>query len=91
LGDHRAWVGFGRRTRLGLAAAEAGAYLVHRPFVIVILQRKILAPYRWVFRVVGQLNHAIKRIARLLLALEDVHEERDADHGRERGRANDNE
>ena len=74
LGNHRARVGFRRRVRPHFAAAVARAHLIHRPFVVVILQRKVLAPYRWIIRVVGQLDHAIKRIARLLLALEDIHQ-----------------
>ena len=74
LGDHRAWIGLGRRTRLRFAAAEAGAHLIHRAFVVVILQRKVLAPHRRVFGVVGQLDDAIKRVTRLLLALEDIHQ-----------------
>ena len=74
LGDDRARIGLGRRTRLGFAAAETGAHLIHRAFVVVILQRKVLAPHRRIFRVVGQLDDAIKRIARLLFALEDIHQ-----------------
>ena len=74
LRDDRARIGLGRRARLGFAAAEAGAHLIHRPFVVVVLQRKVLAPYRGIFGVVGQLDDAIKRIARLLFALEDIHQ-----------------
>ena len=74
LGDDRARIGLGRRARLGFAAAVAGAHLIHRPFVVVILQRKVFAPDRRVFGIVGQLDHPIKRIARLLFALEDIHQ-----------------
>ena len=74
LRDYGARIGLGRRARLGFAAAEAGAHLIHRPFVVVILQRKVLAPDRRVFRVVRQLDYTIKRITRLLLALEDIHQ-----------------
>ena len=74
LRDDRARIGLGRRARLGFAAAEAGAHLIHRAFVVVVLQRKVLAPHRRIFRVVGQLDDAIKRIARLLFALEDIHQ-----------------
>ena len=74
LRDDRARIGLRRRARLGFAAAVAGAHLIHRPFVVVILQRKVLAPHRGIFGIVGQLDHAIKRIARLLFALEDIHQ-----------------
>ncbi len=74
LRDDRARIGFGWSARLGLTAAEAGAHLIDRSFVIVVLQRKVLAPHGGIFGIVGQLDHAIKRITRLLFALEDIHQ-----------------
>ena len=74
LRDDRARIGLGRRARLGFAAAEARAHLIHRAFVVVVLQREVLAPYGGIFGIVGQLDHAIERIARLLFALEDIHQ-----------------
>jgi hypothetical protein len=89
LGDHGAGIGLCRCTWFGFAAAEAGAHLVHRATIVVILQGKILAPYRRVLRVIVQFDDAIKRIARLLLTLENVHQYRDSDDGREHGHSGD--
>jgi hypothetical protein len=81
LRDDRARVGVGRRPRQRLAAAVAGPDLVHRPAVLVVLLRKVLAPDRRVLDVVAEIDHPVERVARLLLPLEDVHEER---HHRQR-------
>ena len=45
LGDDRARIGLGRRVRQRFAAAEAGAHLVDRASIVVVLQRKVLAPH----------------------------------------------
>ncbi len=75
LGDDRARIGGGRRARDRLAAAEAGAHLVDGPLVAVVLQREVLAPDRRVLGLVGELDDAEERVLRLLLVLEDVHQQ----------------
>ena len=79
LRDDRARVGFGRRARLGFAPAVARALLVHRAAVVIVLQRKILAPDRRVLRLVGEFDDAEERIPRLLLVLKDRDENDRAD------------
>ena len=59
----------------GFAAAVARADLIDRAFVIVVLQRKVLAPDCRVIGFISQFDDAIKRIAAFLLALENVDEQ----------------
>ena len=65
-------IGAGRRARDRLAAAVPGSHLIDRPPIAVVLQGEVLAPDLRILRVVGQLDDAEERIARFLLALEDV-------------------
>jgi hypothetical protein len=92
LRNDRAWISFRRGTRQGFATAEAGAHLIHRAAIVVVLRRKILAPYSGIFGIVRKLDDPIERIARLLFALEDIdkqrndasaYESRDADKQKE--------
>jgi hypothetical protein len=55
------------------------------------LQRKILAPHGGIVHVVGQLDHPIKRIARFLPTLKDIHEQGNTNYGDEHSRAHDDE
>ncbi len=76
------WIRFGGRARHGFAPAIAGAHLVHRLAVAVVLHGEVLAPHRWIGRLVVQLHDAVERIPRFLLAREDVHQQRrDRDRG----------
>jgi hypothetical protein len=83
LRNDRAWISFRRGTRQGFAAAEAGAHLIHRAAIVVVLRRKILAPHSGIFGIVRKLDHPIERIARLLLALEDIDKQRNDASGYE--------
>ena len=71
----RARIGLGRRVRHGLAAAVLGALHVDRAQVEVVLHREVLAPDGRVVDGVVQLDHAVERVSRFLLALEDVDEQ----------------
>jgi hypothetical protein len=88
--DDRARIGFGRSPWQGFAAAVTRAFVVRGAFVAIILERKVLAPDHGIFRVIGQFDDAEKWILGLLLALENVHQERDADE-RNKGRGADKE
>ena len=80
LRDHGARIRLTRRVRLALAPAVARAHLVDRLPVVVVLQRKVLAPDGRVVDGVVERDHAVERRSRLLLPSEDVREKRrDAD------------
>src|SRR4051794_26105038 len=49
LSDNRARVGLGRRARLRFAPSITRDLLVHGAAVVIVLQRKVLPPYRGVF------------------------------------------
>ena len=85
LGHHRAGIGRRRRARHRFAPPVARAYLVHGAAVAVVLEREVLAPHRRILGVVAKLDNPVEGIPRLLLALEDVDQER-GDPGPRRGR-----
>src|SRR5262245_64218376 len=85
LRDDRARVGLRGRVWQSLAAAVPRSHLINRALVIVVLQREVLAPDGGVFSLVCQFHYAIERVSRLLLALEDVDEQRRDAYSRERG------
>ena len=79
-------IGLRRRPRHRFAAAVSRAHLIDRAPVAVVLQREVLAPHRRIDGLVVQLDDAVERIARFLLAREDVDEQgghRDGRNGRE--------
>ena len=83
--DHRARIGLRRRARQRFAAAVLGAHLIDGAQVLIVLERKVLSPYRRILRGLGELNDAIERILRLLLAREDVDEQGDQGGHGDRG------
>jgi hypothetical protein len=75
----------GSPTLPSFAATKTGADLVHRAAVGVVLERKVLAPYRRILRVIRQLHNSKERISSLLFAFNDIHKQREADHRSQRG------
>src|SRR5215470_7858987 len=59
------------------APTEVGTHLIYRSKIIVILKRKILTPYGWIFSVVRELNNPVERISTLLFAFEYVYQQPD--------------
>src|SRR3712207_108963 len=57
-------------------AAIACSHLVYGPLVGVVLQRKVLAPHRWIFRGFVQFDNTKERVSRLLLSLKDINQQR---------------
>ncbi len=73
------------------APAVARANHVHGVVVQVVLNREISSPHGGIHDRVVELHYAVERIPRLLLALEDVGEQRgqsEGDDGRDDGRGN---
>ena len=73
---HRAGIGLRRGVRHPLAPAVLGALHVHRAQVEIVLHGEVLSPDGGIVDGVVQFDHAIERIARFLLAFEDVDQER---------------
>src|SRR5687767_1021942 len=74
LRDDRARIRLRRRPRDRFAAAVTRPLLIDGAHVAVVLLGEILSPDRGILGVVRQIDDAIKRISRFLLALEDVHQ-----------------
>ena len=81
--DDRTGIGLSRGALDSLAAAVARAHLIHRAQVEVVLLREVLAPDGGIVDRVVDLDHAEERVARLLLAFEDVDEQRRRARGHE--------
>src|SRR5687768_15760694 len=69
--------------RLALAAAVAGANLIDRAAIVIVLQREVLRPYGGIIDRIVQRDDLVKRRSRFLLALEDVREQRGDPHDRD--------